>query len=133
MEKLIEGFIGAGLVGGLCGKIVWDWLKSGRIKKEDYVKIDGCLRNRKDCCLPKIKQDFSDLKNDVVSFKAKTDERIEDVEDRLKEGYTTFQSLNEKIDLKFDALILRVGTLNETMVRFQTVMEFVLEKKDKGE
>ncbi len=51
------------------GKILWDWLKSGRVNKNDFVLKDNCHDKRVECCLPQLKQRISILEERTVNEK----------------------------------------------------------------
>ena len=154
MEKLNEGAVAVFLLGllvWLLKKIIWDWVDSGRVKKGEYVsatKFEEHLKehhespfltvrafeeHRKDCCAIGLKRDFNDCKQRSGSAHARTENRLDTIETRLKEGQVTFQTLNDKMDEKFDLFSEKFDRMNQVLARIQAVLEFALDKKDRGD
>jgi len=138
MEKLNEGAVAVlllGLLVWLLKKIIWDWVDSGRVKKGEYVpaiKFEEHLKehhetpfltvqefndHRKECCAIGLKRDFNDCKQRSGSAHARTENRLDTIEVRLKEGQATFQTLNDKMDEKFDIFSEKFDRMNQVLAR----------------
>jgi len=134
VEKLNEGFVAVillGLLVWLLKKIIWDWVESGRVKKGEYLTIQAFETHRKECCVIGLKREFNDYKQESSTEQARTDNRLLTIEEKLREGQVTFQTLDRKMDEKFDHWSEKFDRLNETMTRIKTVIEIVLAEKDK--
>ena len=60
---------------GFGSKIIWDWLKGGRVNKSEYITH---ALHREICCLPEIKQDVNTLKTQSIAHEKRLDEsRVE--------------------------------------------------------
>lgn len=93
---IVSGVAGAGLA--LSGKIVWDWIQSGRIKQGDYyVTVKKCDQIRKECCVSKIKTDFQAHKENDGRHDADTDSRLKVVEQELRDGREDFKTIRADI------------------------------------
>jgi hypothetical protein len=154
VEKLNDGVIAVLLVGllvWLLKKIIWDWVETGRVKKGEYVpviKFEEHLKDhyespfltvrafddhRKECCAIGLKREFNKCQQEACSDQARTDNRLLTIEEKLRDGQITFQSLNDKMDEKFDIFSEKFDRMNQVLARIQTVLEFALERKDRGE
>ena len=75
MEELtiLKILIATGI--GFGSKIIWDWLKGGRVNKSEYLSH---ALHREICCLPEIRQDVNTLKINSASHEKRLDEsRVE--------------------------------------------------------
>ena len=154
MEKMNEGAVAVlllGLLVWLLKKIIWDWIDTGRIKKGEYVpviKFDEHLKDhhespfltvrafddhRKECCAIGLKREFNKCQQEACTDQARTDNRLLTIEEKLRDGQITFQSLNDKMDEKFDLFSEKFDRMNQVLARIQAVLEFALEKKDRGD
>lgn len=135
MDPLLTGIYLA-VVGGFIGflmKLIWDWFKSGRFEKGEYLTIQAFNEHRKECCAIGLKKEFNQCKQESCTNQARTDGRIFSIEEKLRDGHETFQALNDKMDEKFDAFAEKFDRMNQVLARIQAVLEFALEKKDRGE
>jgi len=154
VEKVNEGAVAVlllGLLVWLLKKIIWDWIDTGRIKKGEYVpaiKFEEHLKDhhdapfltvqafndhRKECCAIGLKREFNACKQESCTDQAKNESRLLTIEEKLREGQGTFQSLNEKMDEKFDTFSEKFDRMNQVLARIQAVLEFALERKERGE
>jgi len=154
VEKVNEGAVAVlllGLLVWLLKKIIWDWIDTGRIKKGEYVpaiKFEEHLKDhhdapfltvqafndhRKECCAIGLKREFNACKQESCTDQAKNESRLLTIEEKLREGQGTFQSLNEKMDEKFDTFSEKFDRMNQVLARIQAVLEFALERKDRSE
>ncbi len=121
MEKLNEVVIA--VIGvAIIGKIAWSWLKDGRLEKGIYVKLGDCVQTRKDCCLPEVKRNYTGMHSDFESFKARTDNRLTSVEERMEQGRNDFNALRNEI-----------AKIQHGLTRIETILEYVLDSKHKEE
>jgi len=154
VDKVNEGAVAVLLLGilvWLLKKIIWDWVDLKTVRKGEYVpaiKFEEHLKDhhdapfltvqafndhRKECCAIGLKRDFNDCKQESCTDQAKNESRLSSIEDRLREGQVTFQSLNDKMDEKFDTFSEKFDRMNQVLARIQAVLEFALERKDRGE
>jgi len=154
VDKVNEGAVAVlllGLLVWLLKKIIWDWIDLKTVRKGEYVpaiKFEEHLKDhhdapfltvqafndhRKECCAIGLKRDFNACKQESCTDQAKNESRLSTIEDRLREGQVTFQSLNEKMDEKFDVFSDKFDKQNQILARIQTVLEFALERKERGE
>ena len=96
---------------GLVGKMLWDWLKSGRAEKGIYMPVALCEQRRGECCMPVVKRDIATLET-----------RLREAEKQLDQGR-----------LDFDTIMKEIAQINKSLSRIQTVIEFALEIKQKNE
>lgn len=118
---------------GLLGKVLWDYHKSGRTEKGMYLTVSAFNEHRKECCAIELKKEFTACKQQSCTNQVKTEGRLDTIEDKLKDGHATFQALNDKMDEKFDAFAEKFDRMNQVLARIQAVLEFALDKKDRGE
>jgi len=154
VDKVNEGAVAVlllGLLVWLLKKIIWDWIDLKTVRKGEYVpaiKFEEHLKDhhdapfltvqafndhRKECCAIGLKQDFNACKQESCTDQAKNESRLLTIEEKLREGQVTFQSLNDKMDEKFDVFSGKFDKQNQILARIQTVLEFVLERKERGE
>jgi len=134
VDKLNESVIAVlllGLLVWLLKKIIWDWVESGRVKKEEYLTIKAFNDHRKECCAINLKREFNLCQQDSCTHQAQTDNRLLTIEEKLKEGHSTFQDLNKKMDEKFDQWSEKFDRMNHVLTRIQTLFEYVLEDGEK--
>jgi len=152
MEQLNEGAVAVlllGLLVWLLKKIIWDWIDTGRIKKGEFVpaiKFEEHLKehhespfltvqdfndHRKECCAIGLKREFNICKQEACTDQARTDNRLLTIEEKLRDGQITFQSLNDKMDEKFDQWSEKFDRMNHVLTRIQTLFEYVLEDGEK--
>ncbi len=136
MEKALNDLIVAGLLSALIVllfKVLWDWLKGGRIEKEQYLTVQAFNDHRKEGCAISLKRDFNKCQQEACTDQANNESRLSSIEEKLRDGQITFQSLNKKMDEKFDIFSKKFDDQNQILSRIQTVIEFVLERKEKNE
>jgi len=134
LEKDLNDLIVAGLLSALIVllfKVLWDWLKGGRIEKERYLTVEAFNDHRKECCAISLKREFNNCQQEACTDQAKNEGRLSSIEEKLRDGQITFQSLNKKMDEKFDIFSKKFDNQNQILSRIQTVIEFVLEKKER--
>lgn len=135
MESVLPGvyllLVGAFI--GIIGYIIKDWFKSGRVEKGEYLTVQAFNEHRKECCAIGLKREFNQCKQESCTNQARVDGRIFSIEEKLRDGHETFQALNDKMDEKFDAFAEKFDRMNQVLARIQAVLEFALEKKDRGE
>jgi hypothetical protein len=154
VDKLNDGVIAVFLLGllvWLLKKIAWDWIDTGRVKKGEFVpaiKFDEHLKehhetpfltvqefndHRKDCCAIGLKREFNACKQESCSDQARNENRLLTIEEKLRDGQITFQTLNDKMDEKFGLFYKKFEEQTKIMTKIQAVLEFALERKDRGE
>ena len=154
MDKVNEGAVVVlllGLLVWLLKKIIWDWVDLKTVRKGEYVpaiKFEEHLKDhhdapfltvqafndhRKECCAIGLKREFNACKQESCTDQAKNESRLLTIEEKLREGQGTFQSLNEKMDEKFDTFSEKFDRMNQVLARIQAVLEFALERKDRSE
>jgi len=97
----------------LFGKILWDWLKSGRLEKGEYLTIAAFENHRRECCAIKMKQDFNKCQKESSANQSRNESRLEDHDRQLGKGDKNFQLLREdiqEVNSKVDRLIGVVET-----------------------
>ena len=117
---------------GLLGKALWDYWKDGRIEKEKYLTVQAFENHRKECCAIGLKLEFNKCQQEACADQARTDNRLLTIEEKLRDGQITFQSLNDKMDEKFGLFYEKFEEQTKILSGIQAVLEFALEQKDKG-
>jgi len=131
MDPLLKGIyltLGSAAI-GFFGKILWDWLKSGRTEKGEYLTVEAFDKHKEQCCILTLKKDFNICQQDSCTFQANHDHRLVIVEEKLKDGQIMFQALNEKMDDKFDSWSLKFDQLIQSVVEIQVTLKYALERE----
>jgi len=136
MDPILRGVyltLGSAAI-GFFGKILWDWLKSGRTEKGEYLTVEAFDKHKEQCCLLTLKKDFNICQQDSCTVQANHDHRLVIVEEKLKDGQIMFQALNEKMDDKFDSWSEKFDKLIQSVVEIQVTLKYALdrERKDNG-
>jgi len=136
MDPILRGVyltLGSAAI-GFFGKILWDWLKSGRTEKGEYLTVDAFDKHKEQCCILALKKDFNICQQDSCTVQANHDHRLIIVEEKLKDGQVMFQALNSKMDDKFDSWSVKFDQLIQSVVEIQVTLKYALERerKDNG-
>ena len=127
MEKVNDGVIAVlllGLLVWLLKKIIWDWVDSRTVKKGEYLTAQEFKEHKEQCCILTLKKDFNICQQDSCTAQANHDHRLVIVEEKLRDGQAMFQTLNDKMDDKFDKLI-------QSVVEIQVTLKYALDPKRK--
>jgi len=136
------------------GKVFWDHYKSGRTEKGeyltmqefkehknqycaaegDYLTVEAFEKHREHCCAIGLKKEFNVCKQESCTIQANHDHRLVIVEEKLKDGQVMFQTLNDKMDDKFDSWSDKFDKLIQSVVEIQVTLKYALdrERKDNG-
>lgn len=106
MEAVVTKIL-IGAVIGFIFKIVYDWFKSGRIEKGEYVKVQDCQHVREKCCI-------GQLKKDNATFKT----RLDAVEKSLDAGRQDFRQIRQDIS-KMKEHMAGMKSLLETWIEIE--------------
>lgn len=117
-SHVVVGLIG--LLTPCVGKILWDWLKSGRLEKGEYLTIAAFEKHKENCCAISLKKEFSECRQNSGANQAKTETRLLTIEGRLEDGREDFRAIRKDISRMADML-----------TRLQTSIEFMLERKQR--
>ena len=131
MDPILRGVyltLGSAAI-GFFGKILWDWLKSGRTEKGEYLTADAFDKHKEQCCILALKKDFNTCKQESCTVQANHDHRLIIVEEKLKDGQIMFQALNEKMDDKFDSWSDKFDQLIQSVVETQVTLKYALERE----
>jgi len=136
MDPILRGVyltLGSAAI-GFFGKILWDWLKSGRTEKGEYLTLEAFDKHREHCCAIGLKKEFSVCQQESCTTQANHDHRLVIVEEKLKDGQAMFQTLNDKMDDKFDSWSDKFDKLIQSVVEIQVTLKYALERerKDNG-
>ena len=90
---------------GFSSKIIWDWLKSGRVNKSECM-----TRNihKEICCLPTLEPDVSNLKSVSTQH-----------ERRLTKLENDFQSMKDDI-----------SSIKQSIARIEATMQAIANRRD---
>jgi hypothetical protein len=90
--------------------------------------------HKEQCCILTLKRDFNACQQDSCTVQANHDHRLIIVEEKLKDGQVMFQTLNDKMDDKFDSWSDKFDKLIQSVVRIQVTLKYALERerKDNG-
>ena len=90
---------------GFSSKIIWDWLKGGRVNKSEYISH---ALHKEICCLPVLKPEISILKSD-----SKQHER------RLTKMENDFQTMKDDI-----------SSIKQSIARIEATMQAIVDRRD---
>ncbi len=131
MDPILKGIyltLGSAAI-GFFGKILWDWLKSGRTEKGEYLTVQAFERHKEQCCVLTLKKDFNICQQDSCTVQANHASRLAVVEERLRDGQATFKELNDKMDEKFDSFGEKFDLMNQSLAGIQATLKYALERE----
>jgi len=78
----------------IAGKVVWNWLQSGRVKtKEIYRTVDECDSCRQHCCVNVLKTQFADhVRNESGQI-----QKLDNIEQRMNETREDNKKIREEV------------------------------------
>jgi hypothetical protein len=94
------------------GKIIWDWVMSGRVG-DAYLKRSEFLQHKSDCCVLKLKSEFTEHRELDMGRHSDMESRMRTVEKRLDQGREDFAAIRTDI-----------SNINKSMARISAVLEF---------
>jgi len=100
----------AAVVVGFIGKIIWDWLVTGRTEKGVYQTVAHCDEHREKCGV-------SENGKDIVAL----DTRVTGIEKQMDEGRENFKILRGEI-----------SGINKSLAGIKAFLEVTPGKKDQG-
>ena len=115
MEKTVITLL-TGAIVSFFGKTAWDYFKSGQVEKTSiYVTKSECLSTIQRCNLPSVKDEVSDVKSRLESFKAETQARMLDMDKRIEQSTVDIREFREDI-LEIKTAQTKANVLLETLV-----------------
>ena len=90
---------------GFGSKIIWDWLKGGRINKSECMTQNI---HKEICCLPTLKPDVNNLKSNSTQH-----------ERRLSKMEEDFQAMKEDI-----------SSIKQSIARIEATMQAIANRRD---
>lgn len=108
LVMIVMGSLGAGLVGGLIQKIIWDWLKE---RKGDNAVTGRCEDHEN--CIDRIEaceRCNANLKSNHSALNATFESHAEHITKRLDEGRQDFMAVRKSIS-KIDTSIAAITAI----------------------
>lgn len=133
MDPVFKGIyltLGSAFI-GFMGKIVWDWLKTGRAGKGEYLTLQEFKEHKEKCCVLTLKKDFNLCQQESCTVRANHASRLATVEERLKDGNETFKALSDKMDDRFDFWGEKFDKLIQSVIEIQVTLKIALERERK--
>lgn len=130
--KILE-YVGAGIFTGVLlgvtGKIVWEWLSSGRVKKgEYYTPVSYCESNREKCYIHTLRKELDKHIRYENSNDSEVNSRLSNIEFRMQEAREENSAMRKDISGIRSALDKMTGFLDSYIKSNQEERE----ARDKG-
>lgn len=72
------------LVAGILGKILWDFIKGGRVEKAPvYMTIASCQETRNNCSVSTLSDKVTKTREELEAFKAETSTNLKAMDKRI--------------------------------------------------
>jgi len=108
------------LVLGVAGRLLYDYFKSGRVKKgEYYMTVAACEACREKCCVHHIKEVMQHHINDESYNDSKVNTKLESIEKRMDEAREDNAKLRED-----------VGGIKSALDKMTAVIEIYVKRSD---
>ena len=108
------------LVLGVAGKIIYDWFKSGRVKKgEYYMTVQACESCRDKCCVHQIKSSVNEHMRSESYNDSEVHTRLANIEKRMDEARDDNSKLRED-----------VGGIKSALDKMTAVIEIYVKRSD---
>ena len=130
------------------GKVIWDHYKSGRMEKGeyltmkefkehkekccvkgDYLTLQAFEKHKEQCCVTGLKRDFNLCQQESCTVQSNHASRLTIVEEKLRDGQIMFQTLNDKMDEKFDSFGEKFDRMNKSLAGIQATLKFAIGNK----
>jgi hypothetical protein len=100
-----------------CGKILWDWLWSGRTKQKSiYMTEKNCIDIRSRCKMHVFQDTMAGERLDHGQFRERTNARLEAAEKQLDQGREDFKALRKEI-MAMNTAITKLCTVIEERLK----------------
>jgi len=114
--KIMATGLASGIV-ALIGKMLWDYIKGGRVEKTPvYVTLHDCQHIRDNCGMANLKDRVADAHAELESFKAETRTRQAETEKRISESNYEIRAMRKDIS-EIKEASASSKTLLETLVK----------------
>ncbi len=133
-----------GLVAALILKIIWDWVKTGRVKPGAFLEkseFDGHATSymrqhegaflkklefethKKECCAVQLKKDLIKDKNETIQARTECHAWMANIEIGINQRKDYYEKRLEKGDKQFEKIMKDVGIIQKDIALINQAME----------